>query len=55
MHDLSTKFQVFEWNIVIFMHIPRYAPDVSHHAVDTLATAGQNSISLWHTLLLGSA
>ena len=55
MHDLSTKFQVSECNIVIFMHIPRYALDVSHHAVDTLATARQNSLSFWHTLLLGSA
>ena len=55
MHDLSTKLQVSECNIVIFMHIPRYALDVPHHAVDTLATAGQNSLSLWHTLLLGSA
>ena len=51
MHDLSTKFQVSECNIVIFMHVPRYALDVPHHAVDTLATAGQNSLSLCHTLL----
>ena len=51
MHDISTKFQASECNIVIFMHVPRYAPDVPHHAVDTLATAGQNSLSLWHILL----
>ena len=51
MHDLSTKFQVSECNIVIFMHVPRYALDVPHHTVNTLATAGQNSLSLWHTFL----
>ena len=51
MHDLSIKFQFSQCNIVIFMHVPRYALDVLYHAVDTLATAGQNSLSLWHTLL----
>ena len=44
MHDLSSKFQVSECNVVIFMHVPRYALDVPHHAVDTLATAGQGGI-----------
>ena len=47
----SFKFQVSEYNIVILKHVPRYALDVPHHAVDRLATATCNSLSLWHTLL----
>ena len=56
MHNLSTKFQVSECNIVISMHVPRYALDVPHHAVNTqppgkvLCHSGTDS-----SLLLGSA